>query len=359
MKKINTRHLIFLIFGVTIVPLKTYPNLIIQHASRDAWISVTISSIIILLATIFITKTTQKTNVYKITDVFKKAFGDTIGYCISIIFCISLFLILIESCTLEASATRGNLLIDSPYWYIIIFFLIATLFSIKSDLSTILIISIIGLTFTFIAGINLGFMTHKYKQIEYIYPILEFGFNREMTISVIKSLGCYSSIASIFVFFQFIDDKQNLNKSSFLALVIVIQMEIVAMMGVITTFGPERSLQFVYPKLLQSQLVSLFDFLESGEFFVLLQIVGGWFIKYIITFYALKTVLENLNIYKKHFPIFVSLIVFIVSNLLLRSNFKYLQILDYYIIFLFFTLFILPLSAYILLFIKNKTSNSN
>jgi hypothetical protein len=82
-------------------------------------------------------------------------------------------------------------------------------------------------------------------------------------------------------------------------MLIVAQMEIVAMHGLITTFGPERSLNILYPKVIQTQLVSLFHFLESGEFFVLLQIVGGWYIKYIVTSFSLIILLKNFNIEKK------------------------------------------------------------
>lgn len=358
MNKISTRHFMFLIFGTIIVPLKTYPNIIIQYAGRDAWISVAVSSIIIFLFTIFVIKTIHKTETYKITDVFKIAFGEKIGYLLSIFLCISFFFILIESCTLQASVTRGNLLIGTPYWYICLFFVIATYLSVKSDLSSILITSIIGLSFTFIAGIMLSYMTHKYKHIEYIYPLLEFGFNKNMIISIVKSTGCYSSIISAFIYFQFVNDKDNLMKNTLLALVIIIQMEIVSIISVITTFGPSRSLQLIFPKITQNQIVNLFGFIEGAEFFIVLQVIDGWFVKYIITFYALKTVLENLNIYKKYFPILFSILVFLISSFLLKSNFVYLDILNTYATISFMTLFIVPLIAYIILFIKNPQKNS-
>jgi hypothetical protein len=95
-------------------------------------------------------------------------------------------------------------------------------------------------------------------------------------------------------------------------------MEIISMTGVITTFGPDRAMNIWYPKLIQTQLVSYFGFLESGEFFVMLQIVGGWFIKYILTFYGLIALLKEFNLISKYSFIYFFL-TFLFSFLISKN----------------------------------------
>ena len=47
MDKLNTKHLMFIIWGTSIVAMKTYPNVFIVNGGSDSWISVIIASIIL------------------------------------------------------------------------------------------------------------------------------------------------------------------------------------------------------------------------------------------------------------------------------------------------------------------------
>lgn len=49
MDKLNTKHLMFIIWGTSIVAMKTYPNVFIINGGRDSWISVIIASIILFI----------------------------------------------------------------------------------------------------------------------------------------------------------------------------------------------------------------------------------------------------------------------------------------------------------------------
>ena len=87
-------------------------------------------------------------------------------------------------------------------------------------------------------------------------------------------------------------------------------MEVFANIGVLTTFGVSRVLRINYPKLIQTQLVSYFSFIEGGEFFVMLQMVGGWFIKYVLALNAILILLKKLSFISKYWIYIITLFVF-------------------------------------------------
>ncbi|MCY6484280.1 endospore germination permease [Clostridium aestuarii] len=361
MNKLNSRHFIFIILGTTIVALKTYPNLVIEYAGRDSWISLILASIFIFLFSIYILWICKQTNCYDMHTIYISSLGNIFGTLFLFLFTLTLFLTLIESSSIEASGMHVNLLLETPNWYILIFFLLAAVYSIKKGLRSIIIITIIAIAFIMVAGINLGVMTMKYKQSKYLFPILANGIDLNLLIGVIKSLGLYSSWSIAIPFLVNIDSnsKNKLIKTNIIALVIVIQMQIVSMTGIIMTFGPKRSVNILYPKLIQTQLVRYFGFLESGEFFVMLQMVGGWFVKYILTFYAILKLLERINLHSKYNIYIITILIFIFSFFITQNNFTLINLLIYYNYISLINFVIVPLIVFTIFFMKNKKTADN
>ena len=110
-------------------------------------------------------------------------------------------------------------------------------------------------------------------------------------------------------------------------------MIIVSITGVISTFGTNRAVTLAYPKLIQTQLVSYSGFLESGEFFVMLQMLAGWFVKYVLSFQALLHLLKHFRIEdkKQRITIWVlNIIVMIVCFFMAKNTYRLLYILGFY-----------------------------
>lgn len=361
MDKLNARHFIFIILGTSIVALKTYPNIIIDYGGRDSWIAVSIASLLILLFTVYILWICKKTNTYNILEIYSSALGQRLGTIFLFLFIFTLFLTLIESSSIEANAMHQNMLLETPPWYILLFFIVVAIYSVSKGIPSIIIISILGIMFIMFAGINLGIMTIKYKESKYLFPILENGLDLNFWIATLKSLGTYAGVVIFLPFLVNIDEKEQhkLMKNSIIALIIVIQMEIISMTGVITTFGPKRAMSIWYPKLIQTQLVSYFGFLESGEFFVMLQIVGGWFIKYILAFYGLINLLKEFNLISKYSIYIISVLTFLFSFLISKNSFILLKFLIYYNYISLVNFIIIPFIVYTIFLIKFNVKNSN
>lgn len=361
MDKLNARHFIFIILGTSIVALKTYPNIIIDYGGRDSWIAVSIASLLILLFTVYILWICKKTNTYNILEIYSSALGQRFGTIFLFLFIFTLFLTLIESSSIEANAMHQNMLLETPPWYILLFFIVVAIYSVSKGIPSIIIITILGIMFIMFAGINLGIMTIKYKESKYLFPILENGLDLNFWIATLKSLGSYAGVVIFLPFLVNIDEKEQhkLMKNSIIGLIIVIQMEIISMTGVITTFGPKRAMSIWYPKLIQTQLVSYFGFLESGEFFVMLQMVGGWFIKYILAFYGLINLLKEFNLISKYSVYIISVLTFLFSFLISKNSFILLKFLIHYNYISLVNFIIIPFIVYTIFLIKFNVKNSN
>lgn len=357
MDKINTKHLIFIIWGTSIVAMKTYPNVFISKGGRDSWIAVIIASAILLLYFTYILFVCKKSNCFNMDEIYHKALGKTMGDIFLILFIISLIISLIESSSVEANALHVNMLSETPTWFFLLFILIPAIYITKKGTRAIIIVTIIGICLIMLAGINLGILTAKYKKLNYLLPILADGITPTFILCIIKTLGCYSGIGICIPFLSRVYNKSKITKHCVIAILIVIQMEIVANMGVLTTFGIGRVLSINYPKLIQTQLVSYFSFLEGGEFFVMLQMVGGWFIKYVLALNATLILLKRIAFLNKYSIYIITIFVFIVSYFISAKVIVLYKFLNFYVYLSLVSFIVIPAIIFTMFHFKNKKSN--
>jgi len=357
MDKLNTKHLIFIIWGTSIVAMKTYPNVFIAQGGRDSWISVIIASIIILFYFIYLLFVCKKTNCYDMYKIYHRALGKTVGDIFLILFIITLIISLIESSSVEANAMHVNMLTETPPWFFLLFILLPAIYIIKKGTRAITIVTLIGITLIMFAGINLSILTAPYKTYSYLLPIMANGVTKSFVLSVIKALGCYGSIAICIPFLSRVYNKSKITKHCVIAILIVIQMEIFANVGVLTTFGVNRVLTINYPKLIQTQLIDYFGFLEGGEFYVMLQMVGGWFIKYVLTLSAIMILLQKLSFFNKYWIYIITLIVFIISYFLSAKVLLLYKFLNLYVYFSVVSFLLIPTIIFSIFYFNNRKNN--
>ncbi|MBU3097888.1 MULTISPECIES: endospore germination permease [Clostridium] len=359
MDKLNTKHLIFIIWGTSIVAMKTYPNIFIVNGGRDSWISVIIASIILFIYFIFLISVCKKTKCYNMGEIYHKALGKTMGNIFLILFIITLIVSLIESSSVEANALHVNMLTDTPVWFFLLFIVIPAIYITKKGTRAIIIITIIGISLIMMAGINLAMLTAKYKKLKYLLPVMANGITTSFILSVIKALGCYGSIAISIPFLSRVTNKSKIIKHCVIALLIVIQMEIFASIGLLSTFDVTRVLTINYPKLIQTQLVSYFDFLEVGEFFVMLQMVGGWFIKYVLALNAILILLKNISFFNKYMIYIITLFVFIISYFISAKVLLLYKFLNLYVYFSVISFILIPTIVFSIFLFNAKKKDKN
>lgn len=360
MDKFTSRHFAFLIMGASIVSMKTYPTIFTRNGLRDSWVAVIISTIIFLAYFMFILYTSRKFKCQNFYELYCGAVGKPLGTFFTIFFAAALFLTLIESASVEANSMHTNMLLDTPSWMFLLFFVIPAVYTVGRDKVAIVTVTMVGIVLICLAGINLAILTVKYKHVELLFPIFENGLTIGFFYAILESLGLYATVAITLPYLADIKDNKRLLKHSLIGLLLVAQMEVIATSGVMMSFDIKYLNTMAYPKLLQTQLVQYLRFLESGELYVMLQILGGWYLKYVITFYALLRVLTLLNIRSKYSINIITLIVLVFAYFMsdnLFVLFKYLNIYSYVSLFNFA---IVPTLMTIIFYMKNsaKTKKS-
>ncbi|GAA0747021.1 endospore germination permease [Clostridium oceanicum] len=352
--------MIFIIIGVAIVSLKTYPVVFLVDGRNSSWVGTIIASVIIFFYYLYIIRVMKKTKKYDMWDIYKGAFGKYIGGFLFSVLIINLFLVLVESCSVEANCLHTNLLQNTPIWFIMAMFIISSIYVMFKGNKAIILTTILGISFICVAGINLGFLTFKYKKLKYLFPIFENGISFGFLKSTIKILGLYANILISAFYISQIKNKKNVKKISIIGLIIVIQMIIVSTTGVISTFGIDRAVTMAYPKLVQTELASYFGILEVGELFVMLQMVAGWFIKYIVAFEALLIAIKHLNIKNKRkiIIVIISIIAGVLCLIVNKNIYRLLFTLQVYSYICFVNFFVIPIVVFLIFSIKNNMNKN-
>lgn len=354
MDKFNGSHLLFIIWGTTAVSLKTYPSIYTALGGRDSWIAITCSSILIFLFACIIINISQKNNNFNMYNIYCTAVGKALANIFIFFFILTLILTLIECSSVEANAMHINMLPNTPVWFFVLCLAVPAVYTILKGKTSIIIVTIIAITLIIASGILVGILTQKYRTFSLLFPIMNNGINKDFILCIVKSLGIYGCFSIIIPFFTEISNKKIIRKYSLCALLFVMQMQIFSAVSLFTTFGPRRINSIYYPKLIQTQLIDYFGFIESGELYVLLQIIGGWYVKYILTFLSLILLLRKMKIKNNYIIYILSILVIIISALCSSDTFRLFKLLDYYSYFCLINFILIPLAVYIIFNLKNK-----
>lgn len=352
MASMNSKHLFFIICSLAIVTLKTFPSSFIRLGGRDTWIAMIAASACILVYMWVILTITKRTQNYNLLDIYAKSLGKWGGGFFSVLFLLTLLLTIFESAGAEASVIHTGFQLFTPVWVFILVTAVATVYVVKKGIASVTITTIVVIFFISLSGMLLAFLTHKYKDMKYIYPILEHGVTPALLLSTLKILGALSCVTIMIPYLDSVRDKSKLLLHTSIALLFIIQMQIFSMLGVITTFGPDRAVNLLFPKLTQTQIISAFGFLEAGELFVMLQVVAGWFIRYIVCFFALMELirLSGLKIrFKEHY---ICALTILFSYLFSRDLFDMFKLLDYLLYIQLANFLVIPLILYSIYYFK-------
>ena len=121
---------------------------------------------------------------------------------------------------------------------------------------------------------------------------------------------------------------------------------IITFIIVISSFGPIRAKNIFYSEYVMSQRIKLAGFIEFGELFFIIQTVLGFFIKYILSTYAILLIYKEEIKNPKRFIGIYSALVFIFSNYLGLNNHFLFQALNYVQISNIICFIIIPLITF-------------
>ncbi|MPM40638.1 hypothetical protein SDC9_87282 [bioreactor metagenome] len=229
-----------------------------------------------------------------LVQVYQEAVGKYLGGALLILFGITAFLTLVESAAVEADSMHQNILLETPHWFFLLFFIFPALYIVRRDLVAVVILCVIGISMIMVAGIHLGVLTAQQKHWGNLFPLFQQGFHLSLVASLFKALGQYGFISLTLPYFKHIREKRGkLYRYVTIGLLIIVQMQIVSVTGILMTFSPLDATSYYYPKLIQTHLVSYFEMMEFGELYVMLQILGGYLLKYLVAFHAVIELMKG------------------------------------------------------------------
>ena len=354
MNKFNGKHLMFFIWATSIVSIKTYPSLYISLGKRDSWIAMTFAGICLFLFAYTIFSICEKHNAYNIHEIYLKVLGNFFGKIFLYLFALTIIFTLIECSSIEANAMHVNILPFTPSWFFVLFFALPAIYTITRGTHSIGIVTIVSITLIIISGTILAILTQKYKHLGLILPVLNNGITLNLFLSSIRSLSMFGGFALCLPLLENFQHSKSLKIYVAVALLFAIQMEVFSSAGIVCTFAEKEAASLFYPKLIQTQLVNYFQFIESGELHVLLQVIGGWFIKYVIAFLSLITLLKNLNFYNNKLVYIISILVVLASCILSSSTYFLFKALSIYTYIELANFIIIPFIIYIIFHFKSS-----
>lgn len=361
MDKLNFKHFFFIICATTIPALKTYPQIFMRYSKKESWIAVAISGLIIVICYNYIIKICVNNKCFSLYEIYTIALGKLVGTIFLILFLITLFLSLLGSASLETSVVHYNLFVESPTWYIAFFIILPGLYSILKGKNAVILIIMVSMVVSVINGINLYMLTYPFKEYRRLFPVFQSGINLDFFIGIVKSLGLYSSAIIALPYLALIKEKERVRRCTVFSLIFIVQMIIVSVDGVLATFTIERANAIIFPKLIQTQLISYFGFIASGEFYVIFQVISGWFAKYVATFFCIILVLKELKIQRicniRFLPYTISALTYIGVLCTTNSLIGLLKYLNFYDFMCLMNFIIIPIAIFIMYSFKVKRKN--
>lgn len=354
MNKISAKHFILFIFSVTYISLKTYPSLFIKEGGRDTWLYTLIIYLIFFAFAMYLIYVMDSKKVYNINEIFTIGLSKTLGNIFLLLFAFGLFLASLEATSVEANVIKSCFFLETPTWYIIIFFLLPSVFLIGKSMSTLLTFVIILISSLGVNTALLAIITEKYKDIKYIMPVLSGNISSEFFSTLLLVSGSLSAFVIALPYLKYLNSGKDLRKHSVIGLGILGAVCIYVLIGILSSFGPIRAANLFYPEFTQSQRVQIGGFLEFGEFFFLYQTVAGFFLKYILCTYGIYIIYKKYIKNTKYFITVYTLAVFIFSSFISRNNYILFFILKYYQYINLVLFIVIPLIAYIAFQVRYK-----
>lgn len=352
MDKLSAKHFVLFIFGVTFISFKTYPSIFIELGGRDTWICVAISFIIFILFAMYLIRVAYSRKIYNINEIFTLGLPKVVGNILLFLFAVGLFLASLESATIEANVVKTCFFNETPTWYIIMFFILPSFFLIGKRLRTILIFTLISVSTLLFNSVILALITEKYKDIEYIMPVLSQGLEFSLFSTSLLVLGSLSAFVISLPYLKYVTNDSKIKKHSFIALSLLAFLCTYTIIGILSTFGPLRAANIFYPEFIQSQRVQIAGFLEFGELFFLFQSIIGLFIKYVLCSYGIYIIYEKHITNHKVYITIYSLAIFIFATFLSRNNYVLFDLLKYYQVINIILFIVIPLIAFLSLQLK-------
>lgn len=349
MDKISSKHFLFIILGVTTISITSYSSIFIRFGGRDSWIYSIISCLIALILFYILLSGGIKTYNLTFPEVFTYSLGNIIGKLFLLLFAIGAFVTSVESVSSSANSIHTNFFIETPTWFSLAILLFPVIYLLTRRENTIVILTIITMTFSTIGTIILTILIQKYCDYTNLLPIFKNGFELKPIILMVGNLG---AISLCLPFINLLKTTEKLKSRSMITYVVCSLIIITSFLSAIGTFGPYRAANIYFPEYVASQRAQIAGFIEFGELFYIFKTVTGWLIKYLVSYYCVYEIFKKKIKNRYIFASVYTLVVFILSTIATKNGLVFFKLLFYYNFLALGLLVLTPLIVYTFLIFR-------
>ncbi|WP_261830642.1 GerAB/ArcD/ProY family transporter [Inconstantimicrobium mannanitabidum] len=349
----TSKHFIFFVVSTCSISLLVYPSIFVKEGGMDSWIGSIIASAIFLLTFFFISTIYIKLPNRDFKAVVYDSLGKFLGSIYIFIFGIMIFISLVGSAAISSNAISTNVFVNTPTPFILMFFLGSAFYIITRKQGSLNVFVVISTFFLISAFILLTILLQPYRSLAYLKPVFYTNYARPgFYKSLLLQLGSLSSFSILLPIFKNIESKENSKKYIFIALAIVISVNLFSMIGGMAILGPRRFANIFYPLFVQSQILNYTNIIENGDGFVLFLLTTGYMLKYVIAFASLSFLLPKKMTSNTSILAFITVIIFFLSGYISNSTlllFTLIKIYQYCAIFVFL---LVPILIFCIKFFK-------
>ncbi len=265
---------------MTAIGLKNHVTVIphlLAASKRNAWISVILALVIIILWStllVYIHKATQPNNIF---DWIEKQIGPKTKWILSIPTSIVFVFLAALSIKELVAWTKVTYLPLTPSFFTISLFVLLCVFLVATSLQTMATVNTFVLAIVIVFGFFVAFANIQFKDYSLLLPILEHGFNPIFK-GMIYPMSGFIEVISLLFLQQKIYDKLTF-KAMAINLIILFWLTAGPLIGAIIKFGPIEAARLRFPAYEEWGLVTIGRFIEHVDFLVIYQWITGAFIR--------------------------------------------------------------------------------
>lgn len=310
--KISYKQIIPLIIITIISTAILYlPTILYNEAKQDGWLSIILSIIVGIIIAYIIINLSLMFKDKTIIQYSELIVGKVLGKVISLIFC--LFFIHINSIIIRefAELLSGPFLPETPTLFFIIVIVMLSLYAVSKGLEVIVRINQIIFPIFLFATIFILLLSLKEMELSKLLPIIADGV-KPVLMGTYKHLIWYSETLIIAMLIPYINIPYKVRRQAVISIIVTGLVELFVFVSIVVSYG-KATISLTFPFLTFARYVSVGNFIERLDSFIISMWIMGVFIKITIFYYCAVLSLTQWLKYKDYryltIPIGVILIV--------------------------------------------------
>ncbi|MBO1004029.1 endospore germination permease [Pseudogracilibacillus auburnensis] len=342
MKNESIRPIHIILLTMTVIGLKNHVTIIpplLQHAGRNGWASVLLSSLALLPWVLLLLYVHKKSNQTEMKEWLKVRIGKVWAKVFNYV--LAFFLITLAAFTMRETIhwISATFLLETPIYYLLIIYTVLCVMFASTSIKTIAITNVFVLFGVVIFGFFVAFANIQVKDYTLLRPFFEDGFKPVLFGMVYPASGMVELVLLLYLQHQV---KGGIRFFHYIIIFFILTiLTLGPLIGAITEFGPDEAMKQRYPAYEEWGLVTVTRFIEHLDFLSIYQWLTGAFIRVGILLFFVINLLNVTGKKKKIWGLVAPLFFIACTVLLMLEDQAFVNIKGNYFLLITFIFFLI------------------